>query len=568
MMKKIPIGTDNFIKLREEGFYYIDKTLLIKELLENWAEVNLFTRPRRFGKSLNMSMLQAFFDIKGNPDIFDGLNIQEQAEELCSEHMNKYPVISITLKDVEGDSYAAVARALSNAIGIKAREFSELIDSKELLPEEIMAYKQLIANGDAGDLSTFELKDEVLKSSLLTLSSLLYKHYKRKVILLIDEYDVPLDKANGKKHYDKVVDLIRAILSRALKSNENLQFAVLTGCLRVGKESIFTGLNNLHIMSIQDMMYDEFFGFTKEEVIELLQYYGLEDRAQQVEDWYDGYLFGNKKVFCPWDVLKYCFDAKAGWKGTPHCYWANSSGNNIVRRLLDESTLNVRSEIEELVEYGTIKKVLNNNLTYQEIYDSADNIWSVLFATGYLTMTESPTDEFTELKIPNLEVRTIFVTQIMEWIKEQANETEVNNFCDMLFNGETENIKEFFNSFLKRTISIRDTFVPNAKKENFYHGVLIGILGNSNNLETKSNIEAGNGFSDITVFDDINRRGVVIEVKYAQNGDLKAACDEGLNQIEEKNYAAVFESRGIENIHKYAIACHLKECEVFEGDVI
>lgn len=562
MMRKIPIGTDNFTKLREEGFYYVDKTLLIKELLENWAEVNLFTRPRRFGKSLNMSMLQAFFDIKSNPAVFKGLNIVEQEKELCNQHMNKYPVISITLKDVEGDSYAAVFRSISNAIGFKAREFPELIDSDKLLEEEKKAYKQLIANADVGDISTFDLKDGVLKSSLLTLSNLLYKHYERKVILLIDEYDVPLDKANGKDYYNKVVELIRSILSRALKSNENLQFAVLTGCLRVGKESIFTGLNNLHIMSIQDMMYDEFFGFTKDEVKDLLQYYGLQDRMQQVEDWYDGYLFGNQKVFCPWDVLKYVFDVRAGWKGMPKCYWANSSGNNIVRKLLEQSTPNVKAEIEELVEYGTIRKVLNNTLTYQEIYDSPDNIWSVLFATGYLTMTEPPKDEYTDLKIPNLEVRTIFVNQIMDWIKEQSNQKEVNALCKMILEGETQKIKEFFNDFLKRTISIRDTFVPKAKKENFYHGVLLGLLGKSDYIRTESNVEAGNGYSDIAIFDTINSRGALIEVKYAENGDLQSACKKGLKQIEEKNYMELFRKAGIKNVNQYAISCYLKECDI------
>lgn len=562
MMRKIPIGTDNFTKLREEEFYYVDKTLLIKELLENWAEVNLFTRPRRFGKSLNMSMLQAFFDIKSNPAVFNGLNIVEQEKELCNQHMNKYPVISITLKDVEGDSYAAVFRSISNAIGFKAREFPELIDSDKLLEEEKKAYKQLIANADVGDISTFDLKDGVLKSSLLTLSNLLYKHYERKVILLIDEYDVPLDKANGKDYYNKVVELIRSILSRALKSNENLQFAVLTGCLRVGKESIFTGLNNLHIMSIQDMMYDEFFGFTKDEVKDLLQYYGLQDRIQQVEDWYDGYLFGKQKVFCPWDVLKYVFDVRAGWKGMPKCYWANSSGNNIVRKLLEQSTPNVKAEIEELVEYGTIRKVLNNTLTYQEIYDSPDNIWSVLFATGYLTMTEPPKDEYTDLKIPNLEVRTIFVNQIMDWIKEQSNQKEVNALCKMILEGETQKIKEFFNDFLKRTISIRDTFVPKVKKENFYHGVLLGLLGKSDYIRTESNVEAGNGYSDIAIFDTINSRGALIEVKYAENGDLQSACKKGLKQIEEKNYMELFRKAGIKNVNQYAISCYLKECDI------
>lgn len=562
MMRKIPIGIDNFTKLREEGFYYVDKSPLIKELLENWTEVNLFTRPRRFGKSLNMSMLQAFFDIKSNPAVFNGLNIVEQEKELCNQHMNKYPVISITLKDVEGDSYAAVFRSISNAIGFKAREFPELIDSDKLLEEEKKAYKQLIANADVGDISTFDLKDGVLKSSLLTLSNLLYKHYERKVILLIDEYDVPLDKANGKDYYNKVVELIRSILSRALKSNENLQFAVLTGCLRVGKESILTGLNNLHIMSIQDMMYDEFFGFTKDEVKDLLQYYGLQDRIQQIEDWYDGYLFGEQKVFCPWDVLKYIFDVRAGWKGMPKCYWANSSGNNIVRKLLEQSTPNVKAEIEELVEYGTIRKVLNNTLTYQEIYDSPDNTWSVLFATGYITMTEPPKDEYTDLRIPNLEVRTIFVNQIMDWIKEQSNQKEVNALCKMILEGETQKIKEFFNDFLKRTISIRDTFVPKAKKENFYHDVLLGLLEKSDYIRTESNVEAGNGYSDIAIFDTINSRGALIEVKYAENGDLQSACKKGLKQIEEKNYMELFRKAGIKNVNQYAISCYLKECDI------
>ena len=560
-MKKLPIGTDNFTKLIDEEFYYVDKTGLIRDLMNNWAEVNLFTRPRRFGKSLNMSMLQAFFDINGRSDLFNNLIISDYSD-LCEKYQNKYPVIYITLKDVDGDSYSSVARAISNVIGMEARRFSELKDSKFLLPEEQKAYEQLIINADVGEASTIQLKDEVLKSSLLTLSNLLAKHYKSKVIILVDEYDVPLDKANGKKHYDKVVELIRGILSRVLKSNDDLQFAVLTGCLRVAKESIFTGLNNLHIMSIQDPMYDEYFGFVESEVYDLLKYYGLEDRKGTIDEWYDGYMFGKKKVYCPWDVLEYCFDAKAGWSGEPKTYWANVSGNSIVRRLLENANVTIKSEIESLLEGSSINKKLNNNLTYQEIYDTPENIWSVLFSTGYLTMVDTPRGEYTELKIPNLEVRTIFINQIKEWTNSLSNEIEANKLSELFFEGADFEVKEYINMFLKQTISIRDTYVKNARKENFYHGILLGLLGHNSNIVLRSNVESGEGYGDIIAFDSLNSRGFIIEVKYAHDRDLVSACKDGLKQIDKKNYSEYLIERNCKQIKKYSISCYMKECEV------
>ena len=563
-MKRIPIGTEDFKKLIEEDFYYVDKTKLISELLSNWAEVNLFTRPRRFGKTLNMSMLQAFFDIKANPKLFDGLNISED-EKLCDQYQNKYPVISISLKDVNGDSYISFVRSISNVIGLEARKFIELKDSDKLLQEEKVAYEQLTFNAQAGEASTIELKDEVLKASLLTLSNLLYKHYGTKVIILIDEYDVPLEKANGKKFYDKVVELIRGILSRVLKSNENVQFAVLTGCLRVAKESIFTGLNNLHIMSIQDPLYAEYFGFLENEVDDLLEYYGLSDRKQEVADWYDGYNFGGKSIYCPWDVLKYCFDANAGWTGLPKAYWANVSGNSIVRKLIDLQNVNIKTDIETLVEGGTIEKTINDNLTYQEIYSSPENIWSVLYTTGYLTMTQMPLDRSVELKIPNLEVREIFVNQIKEWIDETTDSASANDFSEFLFNGQTEEAEDYLVGFLRKTISIRDTYVKKYRKENFYHGILIGLLGHNDDIEIRSNAEAGEGYSDIVVLDEIKSRGYILEVKYADDKNLENACLSALKQIKEKKYEELFEDRGISFVNRYGIACYMKNCKIIKG---
>ncbi|MEH2956472.1 AAA family ATPase [Candidatus Merdisoma sp. JLR.KK006] len=563
MTKKLPIGIENFETMRKEGFYYIDKTGLIRDLLKNWAQVNLFTRPRRFGKSLNMNMLKYFFEYGCDSSLFDGLAIGEE-KGLCQEYMGKFPVISISLKDADAMNYEGAREMLCSIIGCEALRFSFLSESEQLSELEKSQYKQLV-QVDTSGAQHFIMSDGVLGSSLFTLTQLLRKHYGQKVILLIDEYDVPLDKAQHFGYYDEMVAMIRKMFSHSLKTNDNLLFAVLTGCLRIAKESIFTGLNNLKVLTITDVRFDEYFGLLDWEVQEMLRFYGLEDKYELIKEWYDGYRFGNSDVYCPWDVINYVDLLRADPSASPKAYWINSSGNDIIRRFLKMAKGGVRREIEKLIEGGTVVKKLNEELTYRDMYNSIDNLWSVLFTTGYLTKCgEEEGDRAYGLTIPNLEIRQIFIEQVMEWIQEEVRKDtpKLDEFCDAFLKGETETIEALFTAFLKKTISIRDTSVRKEKKENFYHGVLLGLLSHREEWDIRSNAESGDRFSDILIEIEDDEIGIVIEVKYPDKSSLETGCREALEQIEKKGYEERLLEDGMTAILKYGIACERKRCMV------
>ncbi|MCI8559323.1 MAG: AAA family ATPase [Lachnospiraceae bacterium] len=563
MTKKLPIGIENFETMRKEGFYYIDKTGLIRDLLKNWAQVNLFTRPRRFGKSLNMNMIKYFFEYGCDSSLFDGLAIGEE-KGLCQEYMGKFPVISISLKDADAMNYEGAREMLCSIIGCEALRFSFLSESEQLSELEKSQYKQLV-QVDTSGAQHFIMSDGLLGSSLFTLTQLLRKHYGQKVILLIDEYDVPLDKAQHFGYYDEMVAMIRKMFSHSLKTNDNLLFAVLTGCLRIAKESIFTGLNNLKVLTITDVRFDEYYGLLDWEVQEMLRFYGLEDKYELIKEWYDGYRFGNSDVYCPWDVINYVDLLRADPSASPKAYWINSSGNDIIRRFLKMAKGGVRREIEKLIEGGTVVKKLNEELTYRDMYNSIDNLWSVLFTTGYLTKCgEEEGDRAYGLTIPNLEIRQIFIEQVMEWIQEEVRKDtpKLDEFCDAFLKGETETIEALFTAFLKKTISIRDTSVRKEKKENFYHGVLLGLLSHREEWDIRSNAESGDGFSDILIEIEDDEIGIVIEVKYPDKSSLETGCREALEQIEKKGYEERLLEDGMTAILKYGIACERKRCMV------
>ena len=555
MKKKLPIGIENFAKMQLDEFYYVDKTYLIKELLEHWAEVTLFTRPRRFGNSLNMSMLKTFFDINGNQEVFDDLQISQETE-LCEEYRGKYPVISVSLKGINEQTYEKAVKMSGQVIRSEARKFQFLLNSESLTEYDKQIYTELLET---------EADEGLLCSSLKILSELLEKHYGRKVILLIDEYDVPLAKAFERGYYDQMVIFIRNMFEYALKTNDSLQFAVLTGCMRISKESIFTGLNNLKVLSVADVQFDEYFGFTDKEVREMLEYYELSDHYEDIREWYDGYQFGNAEVYCPWDVINYVDTLRFDPQAEPKNYWSNTSSNEAVRRFIQESDkVTLRREIEKLVAGEVIEKEIHQELTYKEMYDSIDNLWSVLFTTGYLTQRGRATSDTFQLVIPNMEIRKIFTTQIMEYFKESVpkNGALLSTFCNALRNGETEKIENCLCDYLRRTISIRDTFVRKKLKENFYHGILIGILGYEDSWSISSNKESGDGYSNIVIESDDGEMGIILELKYAQDGDLDAACKDALEQIENNNYIDVLEEDGVEKILKYGIAFYKKKCRV------
>lgn len=565
-MKKIPIGIEHFEEMRREDFYYVDKTGMVKELLENKAKVNLFTRPRRFGKSLNMSMLKYFFEYGCDSSLFDGLLIAEETK-LCQEYMGKFPVIFISLKDADSANYEGAQDMLCAIIGNEALRFSFLAESERLSEGEKEQYRQL-TNVDSTGCRSFIMSEAVWGNSLYTLSQLLRKHYAQKVILLIDKYDVPLDKAQQYGYYDEMLGTIRKIFSRVLKSNENLQFAVLTGCLRVAKESIFTGLNNLRVLSITDVQFDEHFGFTDGEVRELLKYYGLEDKYGLVKEWYDGYQFGNTDVYCPWDVINYAGLLCADPDAAPKAFWINTSGNDVIRTFLRMSKGGIKREIEGLVNGETVTKKLSEELTYCDLYSSIDNLWSVLFTTGYLTKRGEAGDETYLLAIPNFEIRKIFMEQIMEWFQEEARKDtpKLDSFCDAFSRGDAEAIEIQLNDYLWKTISIRDTGTRRGKKENFYHGVLLGLLSHKEEWYIVSNAESGEGFSDILIEIEDERIGIVIEVKYSDEGGLEAGCQKALDQIENMAYEAKLQQDGMTTILKYGIACRKKSCMVRLGE--
>lgn len=562
MRKKLPIGIEDFKEIRTEGFYYVDKTGLIAELLDNWGKVNLFTRPRRFGKSLNMSMLRYFLGYGCDPTLFAGSAIAERPD-LCDRYMGRFPVISITLKDTSAMTYRTAREMLCSIIGSEAMRFSYLLDSTALSPGEKARYKQLI-QVDQGNRTGFLMSNAVLFGSLLTLSQLLYRHHGQKAILLIDEYDVPLDKAQQSGFYDEMVDLIRNLLGQALKSNESLYFAVLTGCLRIAKESIFTGLNNLKILSITDVRFAGHFGFTDQEVRTMLGYYDLADHYGLIRTWYDGYRFGKTDVYCPWDVINYVDQICADPSASPRAYWINTSGNDIIRMFLQRATQKTRREIGRLVDGGCIEKKIDQELTYRDLYRSIDNIWSVLFTTGYLTQRGETAPDCYRLAIPNLEIRQIFTEQIQGWFQEEVRKDTptLDAFCSAFVKGDAQTIEDLFNAYLLRTISIRDTGAQKDKKENFYHGILLGLLSHREDWDVDSNAEAGDGFSDILIEVSDQRIGIVVEVKYAGNGDLETSCQRALEQIQEKRYAAHLEQDGMDTIIRYGIACWKKRCRV------
>ncbi len=557
--KKLPVGIENFEEFSAENFYYVDKTMFIAELLQNWGKVNLFTRPRRFGKSLNMSMLKCFFEIGGDQTLFDGLKITEE-KSLCEEYMGQFPVISISLKSIDGPDFEAASAALRTVIGDEAGRFRFLRESSSLDEEEKNAYVRLI-NVEMKSDATYAMSYAALIDSLKTLSRLLAKHYHRKVILLIDEYDVPLDKAFQAGYYDEMVSLIRNMFGNALKTNDNLYFAVLTGCLRISKESIFTGLNNLNVMTVSDPYFCSSFGFTEEEVLEFLRYYGLEEFQNTVREWYDGYRFGDTSVYCPWDVIKYAQILLRDRDAEPENYWANTSGNDLVRRLLKRADQTTRNEIEQLLNGGTIVKNIRQELTYRDIEDSIDNIWSVLYSTGYLTQRGRLPGKQMKLALPNREVKELFIELVKVWFQETtyADSARIQRFCAAFPAGDASTIQDMLHDYLWDSISVRDTAVRINMKENFYHGMVLGLLRSQGNWLIQSNAETGEGYSDISI-QTPDRIGIVIELKYADDGNLEAACVEALKQIEIKKYAEGLRRRSLKKILKYGLAFCEKEC--------
>lgn len=556
-LKKLPIGIENFEEMRREDFYYVDKSHVIEQLLTQWGKVNLFTRPRRFGKSLNMSMLQSFFEIGKDKTLFDGLRISDN-QELCEKYQGKFPVVSVSLKGINGATYEEARRFLIKTINEEARRLSVLSDSTELDETDHELLTQLKKK---------EMTNDSLVYSIRELTELLEKHYGSKVIVLIDEYDVPLAKANENGYYDEMVFLIRNLFENALKTNSSLKFAVLTGCLRIAKESIFTGLNNFKDYSITDKSFDETFGFTDAEVRELLRYYGQEKYYETVKEWYDGYRFGNVDVYCPWDVINFCSDHLADPGLEPKNYWANTSGNSVISHFIDsvgKPQKLTRMELEQLVNGGIVQKEINSELTYKELYSSIDNLWSTLFMTGYLTQRGEPSGNRYNLVIPNREIRNIITNHILKMFKENVKDDgkTVSDLCDALLNKNPEKVELIFTEYMKKTISIRDTFAQKPTKENFYHGLLLGILGFKENWSVMSNRESGDGFGDILIRIEDEDVGIVIEVKYADDGNLQGECEKALQQIIDIRYTEALEQEGIHTIIKYGIACYRKKCKV------
>lgn len=553
--KRLPVGVENFEQIINDNYYYVDKTKLISELFHNGGIVNLITRPRRFGKTLNMSMLEHFFSIGGDKNIFDGLEISKD-KKLCEDYMGKYPVISVSLKGINAaayeDAFDFAVQIMKNVAG--RTQF--LLESRNLSDFDKSEYKKLLDS---------RMSKAVFCSGLKILSELLEKHYGTKVILLIDEYDVPLAKAFENGYYDQMVFLIRNLLEQALKTNNSLKFAVMTGCMRISKESIFTGLNNFTTFTITDVDFDEYFGFTDQEVCDLLTYYECTDKYGSIKEWYDGYRFGNVEVYCPWDVVSYLRSLRTNKEAIPQNYWVNTSGNAEVKEFIRQSkSATTKREIEGLMAGKEIIKTIRPELTYKDMYHSIENIWSVLFTTGYLTQTCALDTQMYKLKIPNLEIRDIFQAQIMEYFKESVKKDgdTLSRFCEALKNGKEKNVEKIFESYLKKTISIRDTFVRKASKENFYHGILLGILGVKEGWGVFSNQETGEGYIDILIETENSEIAILIEVKYANDGDLDQACERALKQVEERKYDEELRANGADKILKYGIACYMKRCKV------
>ena len=553
MQKKLPIGIENFEDMIKENYYYVDKTGLLKQLLNEHGLVNLFTRPRRFGKSLNMSMLKYFFEIGNDQAIFEGLEISKD-KELCDQYQGKFPVISVSLKGAKAGNYEDAKAMMKYIMAAESRRLYDRMSGDKLSEKQKEQMKSLMSDN---------MKDTELMTALWILSSILKEYYGKKVIILIDEYDVPLDKAFENNYYNEMIILLRNMLEQSLKTNDNLYMAVLTGCLRIARESIFTGLNNFNIFSITDQYFDEYFGFTDKEVKEILQYYKVPEAFEQTKKWYDGYRFGNTDIYCPWDVINHCRALKVEPDATPQPYWINTSGNYIVKRFIEKANQQTRREIEQLIEGKAIQKEIRLELTYNELDSTIENLWSVLFATGYFTQQGKPQGRTYSLIIPNESIRQIFIEQIQEWFKEttRKDENRLKDFCKAFEEGNAEAIEEQFNNYLMKTISIRDTFT--TKKENFYHGVLLGLLSYDPDWYITSNQESGDGYSDIMIEAEQARIGIIIEVKYAENiKTLDKACEKALKQIKEKNYDQKLEEEGYETILNYGIACYKKRCKV------
>ena len=552
--KKLPVGIESFEEIRKDGFYYVDKTDLIKELLEDWGKVNLFTRPRRFGKSLNMSMLKSFFEIGCETSLFDGLNISKEID-LCKNFMGQFPVIFISLKGATAGNFSDAKEFIQKIIQEEARRFQFFLESDKLTAIDKKLFSDILKKNTDDNTIVFSLRE---------MTELLRKHYGKKVIVLIDEYDVPLAKANEQGYYDEMVLLLRNLFENVLKTNDNLYFAVLTGCLRVAKESIFTGLNNFNTFSITDVDFDEYFGFTDEEVKELLTYYGQESHFEIVKEWYDGYHFGNVDIYCPWDVLCYCKAHRKNEKLAPQNYWIHTSENAIVEHFIQgmgKAKEVTKNEMERLIHGESVQKKIHQELTYKELYSSSENIWSALFMTGYLTSKKYIDENKYQLVIPNREIRNIFTEKILSLFKEQVAEDGkmLDEFCEALYTGNAHLVQKLFTEYLNKTISIRDTFVKKPTKENFYHGILLGILAYKAGWTVSSNKETGDGFSDIMIQIDNSDTGIIIEIKYAEH-NLEEECKKALKQINEKRYEKKLRQEGIEKILKYAIACNRKEC--------
>ena len=555
----LPVGIENFEEIRQLGFYYIDKTMLIEQLLQGWGKVTLFTRPRRFGKTLNMSMLKSFFEIGTDKSLFDGLYISGN-KELCDEYMGKYPVIFLSLKGVDGLDFTTARRMLCAILKNELDRYYYLKTSDSLTDEDRTMFTKMLQG-----------TDDNIEDSIRMLSKLLFKHFGQKAVILIDEYDVPLDKAFQNGYYEEMVSLIRGLFGQALKTNEFLQLAVLTGCLRISKESIFTGLNNFKVMSITDSRFDEQFGFTDKEVRKLLSDYGMDSHFDEIKEWYDGYHFGRADVYCPWDVINHVDHLRDDSDAKPQTYWINSSGNSLVRRLINRADSSTKDEIERLIAGEAIEKVIRLDLTYDEIDNSIDNIWSVLFTTGYLTKigeVKLPDSESYAYKlvIPNKEVREVFVLQIQEWFKAVvANENDTMKLLSRaILDKDEQQIARQLNIVMGRMISILDTKAPDDMKENFYHGLLLGLLRGSNpDWLIKSNRESGDGFSDILIKPEDPDAGIIIEVKYAKEiKGLDAACDAAMAQIKDKRYDEALRDEDRCDILAYGIAFCRKRCRV------
>ena len=556
---KLPVGIDNFEKIRRNGFYYVDKTSLIEQLFSNWGEVNLFTRPRRFGKTLNMSMLKYFFEIGTDRSLFDGLHICAN-EKICSEHMGKYPVIFLSLKNAEGLNFDTAKYQMVELIAREAERFPFLAKDTNLSDRDREKYRVLTAFADGH----YQMSDDVLCGSLQTLSELLYKHFNQKTVILIDEYDVPLDKAFQHGYYREMVALIRALFGRALKTNEALAFAVLTGCLRVSKESIFTGLNNFKILSITDSRFDEQFGFTDKEVQKLLADYHLEARFSETKEWYDGYRFGNVDVYCPWDVINHIDRIKDDPNARPEAYWINTSGNDLVKRFVDKANRTTRNEIEQLIAGNALEKMLRLDLTYDEIDNSIENLWSVLFTTGYLTQAGMTEDGAYRLVIPNREIREVFKLQIQEWFKKSifSNTEQLTAFWKAFEEGNMDGVEMYLNRIMSNSISVFDIKTGEEKKEISYHNLLVGILTGNADWLVKSNVEAGEGFADIIVETEDPNAGIVVELKYAKDyNNMEQACRAALDQINDRRYQEYLLNDGRKDITLYGIAFCKKRCK-------